>query len=251
MSNNDLIRLAQKLVSDGPHKSQPTSRRVRALFNGEPAFDTTSAHHVWEHPNYPQFYIPLTAFVPAATLTRTSAIDNTSGTAHLGTLTIGQKTTNRVLIFNTPELRDLVRIEFSALDQWFEEEVPIHVHPKDPYKRIDILTSTRSIKVALHGTVLAETTTPIFLLETTLPTRYYLPPMSVMWKYLVKSETETYCPYKGKANYYHVKIGDEGMYKDLVWYYTYPTMESAAIAGHLCFYNEKVDIWVDGEKEEK
>jgi uncharacterized protein (DUF427 family) len=143
-----------------------------------------------------------------------------------------------------------VKIDFPSLTAWFEEDLPIYQHPKDPYKRIDILPSSRSIKISLNDTVLAESSHPLVLLETSLRPRYYLPPTSVNWEVLVKSETETYCPYKGKANYYDVQV-DGKAYKDLVWYYVYPTAESAAVAGHLCFYNEKVDVWVDGVLEKR
>jgi len=136
------------------------------------------------------------------------------------------------------------------MDQWFEEDTPIYQHPKDPYKRIDILPSSRSIKVALDGTTLAETSNPLILLETSLRPRYYLPPTCVNWEVLRKSSTETYCPYKGKAGYWDVEVGGK-VSKDLVWFYQYPTAESALVAGHLCFYNEKVDVWVDGEKEKR
>ena len=136
------------------------------------------------------------------------------------------------------------------MDQWYEEDVPIYCHPKDPYKRIDVLHSTRTVKVGLDGVTLAESSHPLFLLETSLRTRHYLPPTSVRWEYLSKSGTETLCPYKGRANYYDVSVGGK-VYRDVVWYYRYPTAESGAIAGHLCFYNEKVDVWVDGVKEEE
>ena len=71
---------------------------------------------------------------------------------HFATLSVGGKRTERVLVFNTKELKDLVKIDFASMDQWFEEDVPIYQHPKDPYKRIDILASTRSVKVALVST---------------------------------------------------------------------------------------------------
>lgn len=136
------------------------------------------------------------------------------------------------------------------MDQWFEEEVPIYGHPKDPYKRIDILHSTRSVKIGIDGVTLADSSSPLLLLETTLRTRHYLPPTSVKWEYLRKSSTETLCPYKGRANYYDVVVNGKE-YRDLVWFYRYPTSESAPIAGYMCFYNEKVDVWIDGEKEQR
>lgn len=67
---------------------------------------------------------------------------------------------------------------------------------------------------------------------------------------LVPSDSSTFCPYKGQASYYHLKVGDK-LLKDVVWYYTYPTAESAQIQNRLCFYNEKVDVYVDGKKETK
>ncbi|KAI2480990.1 hypothetical protein Ptr902_08016 [Pyrenophora tritici-repentis] len=247
---SDLVKLAQKLISQGPYKYEHTPRRVRALFNGKYAFDTTKAYHVWEYePRYPQFYIPLSSFTREASISKaTTPIPDTNSGAHLATLTIGNRSTNRVIIFTTGVLSDLVKIDFRAVDQWFEEDMPIYCHPKDPYKRIDILPSTRSVKVAVDGVTLAECSNALFLMETTLPTRYYVPPTSVNWEYLTASGTETLCPYKGKAEYYDVNVKGR-VYRDLVWYYRYPTTESAPIAGHLCFYNEMVDIWVDGEKE--
>ena len=124
-------------------------------------------------------------------------------------------------------------------------------HPKDPYKRIECLQSEREIRIELNGTVIARTTNSVFLFETMLRTRYYIPRTAVLnWSVLVPSESSTFCPYKGQASYYHLKIGDNEV-QDAVWYYTYPTQESAAIQGRLCFYNEKFDVFVDGVKENK
>lgn len=165
-------------------------------------------------------------------------------------LEAGTMSTDRLLLFDVQALSGLIKVDFHAMDQWFEEDVPVYGHPKDPYKRIDILHSTRDIRVGIDGITLAESSAPLFLLETTLRTRHYLPPTSVNWEFLLKSDLETLCPYKGRANYYHVVVNGRE-YPNLVWYYRYPTSESAPIAGHMCFYNEKVDIWIDGEKEER
>lgn len=176
------------------------------------------------------------------------AIEGTGDRAYFGTLTVGQRASDRILLFDNV-MNNLIKIDFHAMDQWFEEDVPVYGHPKDPYKRIDILHSTRNIRVDINGVTLADSSAPLLLLETTLRTRYYLPPTSVKWEYLRRSDTQTLCPYKGSANYYHVEVNGK-VYRDLVWYYRYPTIESAPIAGYMCFYNEKVNIWVDGKKEE-
>jgi uncharacterized protein (DUF427 family) len=137
-------------------------------------------------------------------------------------------------------------------DNWLEEDVPIYVHPKDPFKRIDILQSTRPIKVQINGQEIASSGFSTHLLETGLPTRYYLPLASADPKYLRPSTLKTKCPYKGEAEYYDVVIAQTGeVIENIIWYYRTPTHESAGIAGLICFYNEKVDIWLDGTKLER
>lgn len=142
-------------------------------------------------------------------------------------------------------------VESSHPDWFAEDEKLLGGHPKDPYKRIEILPSSREIRVELHGTILAQSLNNMFLHETMLPTRHYLSSTSIKdWGLLSKSDTTTFCPYKGQASYYNVKVGDSEI-KDGIWYYVYPTSESAAIQGRLCFYNEKFDVFVDGVKEEQ
>jgi uncharacterized protein (DUF427 family) len=135
-------------------------------------------------------------------------------------------------------------------DSWFEENQQIYDHPKNPYTRIDILPSSRHILVKIAGHTIAETSSPSILFETGLRPRYYLPKTAVKWEYLSKSELTTKCPYKGLAQYYNVTVGGE-VYKDVIWWYEYPTTESAGIQGLVCFYNEKVDTFIDGVLEEK
>jgi uncharacterized protein (DUF427 family) len=157
--------------------------------------------------------------------------------------------TDRVVAFDNDQktagvLAGLVRLEFSSMDQWFEEDVPIYVHPKDPFKRIDILASSRKVTVKVDGRTLATTSHSFHLHETGLPTRYYVPFGSVDATVLQQSDLKTQCPYKGQSEYYDV-VFDGKEYKNLVWYYRIPTAESAPVAGSLCFYNEKVDIEID------
>lgn len=139
----------------------------------------------------------------------------------------------------------LTTADTSAKDQWLEEDTPIFVHPKDPFKRVDILASTRPIKVAIAGRTVAEASASMHLYETGLPVRFYMPLMSIDTSVLRPSQTRTQCPYKGEAEYYSVVI-DGKEYKDIVWFYTRPTIECAGVAGMCCFYNEKVDISIQG-----
>ena len=118
------------------------------------------------------------------------------------------------------------------------------MHPKDPFKRVDVLTSSRPFKVVVGGRTVAQTNVSMHLYETGLPVRFYVPLAAIDKSVLRPSKTQTRCPYKGVANYYNVVIdGDE--YKDIVWFYMTPATECTGIAGLCCFYNEKVDIFFE------
>lgn len=136
------------------------------------------------------------------------------------------------------------------MDTWFEEDSPCYIHPKDPTKRIETIPSTRHIRIALEGHTLASSNNVVMLIEPLLPTRYYLPKTSVDWGSLVPSETRSGCPYKGEARYYGVEVEGQ-LYEDLVWWYQYPVVEVGSIAGRACFYNEKVDVFVDGVPQDR
>jgi uncharacterized protein (DUF427 family) len=95
------------------------------------------------------------------------------------------------------------------MDAWFEEDEEVFVHPRDPYHRVDVLESSRHVRVSVDGEVVAETDCPMVLFETGLPPRYYIPPEDVREDVLVPSDKQTQCPYKGIASYHSVKVGDE------------------------------------------
>src|SRR5262249_7077707 len=106
------------------------------------------------------------------------------------------------------ELRGAVRLQWTAMDEWLEEDEPVYVHPRDPYSRVDILASTRHIRVEVDGVTVAESHSPRILFETGLPPRYYLPMTDVRQDLLVRSEHQTQCPYKGTAGYFSLRMGD-------------------------------------------
>jgi uncharacterized protein (DUF427 family) len=130
------------------------------------------------------------------------------------------------------------------VDGWYEEDEQIFGHPKDPYHRIDILASSRHVRVRNGGVLLAESRRPMLLFETGLPVRYYLPAEDVRTDLLEHSDSHTRCPYKGVASYYSVQTRDE-LARDLGWYYPDPSPEAGRIAGLVCFYNERADLAVD------
>ena len=133
---------------------------------------------------------------------------------------------------------------------WFEEALEVHVHARDPSKRVDVLPSDRHVRVELDGEVVAESDRPHALFETTLPTRWYLPLEDIRQELLVSSDTVSRCPYKGTANYWSVRVGDR-LYRDVAWSYRQPVPECPRIAGLVAFFNERVDLIIDGEREER
>jgi uncharacterized protein (DUF427 family) len=148
------------------------------------------------------------------------------------------------------ELRELVRFRWDALDEWLEEDELVYVHPRSPYSRVDILASSRRVQVMVDGVELADSSRPHILFETGLPPRYYVPLSDVRTELLTPSDRVTQCPYKGTANYWSVQVGDR-RYDDFVWMYRSPLAESAKVAGLVCFYNEKVDLIIDGVAQER
>jgi len=128
-----------------------------------------------------------------------------------------------------------------------DEEV--FTHPRDPYSRVDIVPSSRHIRVEVNGVIVAESTKPTLLFETRLPIRYYLPKTDIRMDLLAPSATSSQCPYKGQAEYWSLSIG-ETVIEDVAWSYRTPLPESLKIAGLVCFYPEKVDLYVDGQLQD-
>ncbi|HEY4990892.1 MAG TPA: DUF427 domain-containing protein, partial [Nakamurella sp.] len=146
-----------------------------------------------------------------------------------------------------PGLSGMVRFDWDALDAWFEEDEEVFVHPRNPYTRVDAIRSTRAVRVELDGVVLAESSSPVMVFETGLPTRYYLNRSEAKLDHLIPTQTQTACPYKGNTSgYWSIKTG-ETVHADLAWAYDFPTRQLQPIAGLIAFYNEKVDIFLDGE----
>jgi uncharacterized protein (DUF427 family) len=225
-------------------------KRVRAYLGTDLVADTLAPLLVWEFPYYPVYYIPAAdvraELIPAGESEHVPEL----GAAELYDVKAGQAAATRAARrYHTspvPELRDAVRLEWAAMSQWLEEDEPVYVHPRDPYKRVDILASSRRVRVELDGITVAESDQPRLLFETGLPVRYYLPLTHVRMDLLRPSDTATQCPYKGTASYWSVDTG-AGVHEDVVWMYRAPLPESQKIAGLACFYNERVGLYVDGE----
>nr|WP_028661494.1 DUF427 domain-containing protein [Saccharomonospora saliphila] len=232
-----------------------SGKRVRAVFAGEVVADTTAPLLVWEVPYYPAYYLPRehvrTDLIVATGRSRTSP---TRGEGLIGHLRVGDREAADAVTeypeSPLPVLRGTVRLDFAAMDAWFEEDEEIHTHPRDPYVRVDVLPSSRHVRVEVDGVTVAESHSPRLLFETNLPTRYYLPKPHVRLDLLEPSDRVTYCPYKGRAEYWSVRTG-AGRVDDLVWSYPTPSTESERIAGLLAFPQERADVFVDGVRQER
>ncbi|GAA1657833.1 DUF427 domain-containing protein [Nonomuraea maheshkhaliensis] len=239
------------VTNRGRVRVEPTAKRVRTYLGGRVVADTTSALLVWEVPYYPAYYFPL-ADVDESALKPTGATQHSPsrGDAVVYTVTSGSaEAADAALAYpESPleQIRGHVRFDWDAMDAWFEEDEEVFFHPRDPYTRIDILSSSRHVRVEVDGVTVADSHSPRILFETGLPARYYLPKTDVRLDLLEHTDTVTHCPYKGSAEYWTVN----GQ-KDLAWSYRTPLPESEKVAGLVAFYNEKLDIYVDDELQER
>ncbi len=229
---------------------EPAPRRVRGVFAGETVFDTHRALYVWETPRYPQYYIPLADVRGELLVPEAQTLATHRGTVQLHELRAGEVERPHAakLVTDSPlkQLAGHVRFEWEALDAWFEEDEQVFVHPRSPYVRIDALRSSRAVRIELAGTMLAESGSPVSLFETGLPTRYYLDRTEVDFRHLTSTDTRTACPYKGVTSQYWSAQAGGALEVDVAWAYDFPTTQVAAIAGLVAFYNERVDIFLDG-----
>jgi uncharacterized protein (DUF427 family) len=237
------------------NRVEPVPRRIRGRLGDQIVLDTTTAYYVWEWENYPQYYVPV-ADIRADVLIDEQHVQSTRrGPAHIHGLRLGdQVRAGSVKVFSESpiaELNGTARIDWTALDAWYEEDEQVFVHPRNPYVRVDALRSTRHIRVEFGGLLLAESTSPVLLFETGLPTRYYLNKTEVRFEHLRASGTRSECPYKGTTTgYWSVQAGDE-LHPDLAWSYDFPLPAVDEITGLIAFYNEKVDIVLDGRRLER
>jgi uncharacterized protein (DUF427 family) len=230
------------------------SKRIRAYLAGEVVADTTRPLLVWEKPYYPTYYFPA-ADVNTDLLTEDGGVAHSPsrGDGKLLTVQTGkQKRVGAALLYeHSPfeELNATIRLEWAAMDAWFDEDEEVFTHPRDPYTRVDILPSSRHVRIVVDGITVAESARSTLLFETGLPPRYYLPKTDVRMELLVPTASSSHCPYKGDANYWSLTLDDDDV-DDVAWSYRTPLPESQKIAGLVCFYPDKVDLYVDGRLQE-
>jgi uncharacterized protein (DUF427 family) len=230
------------------------SKRVRAYLDGELVADSAAPLLVWERPYYPTYYLP-----EADVRAKLSPAGPAPARQELGDgeslhVTAGSRTADgaaaRYPAAPDERVRGAIRLEWSAMTEWLEEDEPVYTHPRDPHTRVDILASSRQVRVELDGMTVAESRRPVILFETGLPPRFYLPLPDLRMDLLVPSPAQTHCPYKGTASYWSVRTPTR-LHQDLVWIYRSPLPESQKIAGLACFYQERSELYLDGQRQSR
>lgn len=243
---------------------EPTAKRVRAVLGDVSVVDSTRALLVWEPRRIsPTFAVPAADVRAELLPARADADGEAPDLLHPGipfavhswpgaelTLRAGGATRERAAFRPAdPDLAAYVLLDFDAFDSWYEEDERIFSHPRDPFHRVDIRRSSRHVRVELDGEPIADTHRPTLVFETRLPARFYLPREDVLAD-LRASEKRTSCPYKGHASYWSVDAGGR-RHEDVAWTYATTLPDTGLLAGLVAFFDERVDVIVDGERRER
>lgn len=213
------VRPAGRFDFDAPDHVvyvEPFPRRVRAVRGGEVVIDSDRVLLVHETGRLPHYSLP-------AGDVRIDADADPNAEGH-------------------------VTVPWDAVDAWFEEDERVQVHPRNPYHRIDTFSTSRRVTVSLGGTELADSTRAKGLYESGLPIRWYLPPADVRRDVLQPSDTITECAYKGSARHWSAHLED-GVVEDVAWTYEHVRREGESVRGLIAFYDERVDLDVDGIRQ--
>jgi uncharacterized protein (DUF427 family) len=235
----------------------PVPHRVRAVFAGETVVDSTNVKMLHETGHLPVYYFPeedlrAALLEPSEHMTRCPY----KGQASYRSIRVGDRVAENALwsypepIDSAPFLAGHAALYWDAVDEWFVEDEQVFGHPRDPYSRIDVYPTSRRVRVLLDGEVLADSHRAKVLFEAALPPRYYLPEEDVRMELLETSPKKTRCAYKGSASYWHVRVGDT-LHEDLVWTYREPQHDAEPTRDLLAFFNERVDLEIDGAPAER
>jgi uncharacterized protein (DUF427 family) len=236
---------------------EPTPKRIRVIVGGEAVADSRRAMLLHESGHLPIYYFPpedvrSDLLEPSDRHTRCPK----KGEASYHTIRVGDRVVEAGAWYypdpipDAPPIKGLIAFYWNRMDHWLEEDEEVFVHPRDPYHRVDMLRSDRHVRVCIDGELLAESTRSTALFESNLPPRWYLPRDAVIAE-LVPTDTTTRCPYKGIASYYSVALDGGDLAKDLIWTYETPIPDASRVKGLLCFFNERVDLELDGELQER
>lgn len=259
LSDGPLARRPPDTVNyriDGPaHRlfQHAFPRRVRAVFRGRTVLDSTRGVLLHETGLLPQLYVPredVAGDLLAPSTHRTHC--PFKGDAAYESVRVGEEVAENAL-WHYPDpvpeadwLAGLVALYWDRMDTWFDEDEEVFGHLRDPYHRVDVRPTSRQVRVTAGGVEVAATRQALLLSETGLPNRFYIPLGDVRTEYLEDSDTRTVCPYKGRASYRSLRVG-ETFLPDAAWRYPEPLQDAARVADHICFLGKGVEVRVDGQ----
>jgi uncharacterized protein (DUF427 family) len=233
--------------------TEPTGRRIRVRLGGGLVADSTRARLLVQYGRgeLPTYYLPREDVAVGALANPRAG----SAGQQIWDVALGSKRAEAgawEYANPTGELAELAgHVTFSWRQlEWYEEDERALVHARDPYKRVDTLRSSRRVQIYVEGQKVADSIRPLLLFETHLPVRYYLPAEDVRTDLLEASDTVTSCPYKGLARYWSVRLGQD-VVRDVLWSYPDPIPENPKIRDLFCFFNERVDLVVDGVPQDR
>ena len=262
MSSGPLSRSRPDTVNyrlDGPEHLlffDDFPRRVRAVLANETVGDTTRGKLLHETGLLPVLYLPetdvrLDLLQPSDHMTHCPFKGDASyWSVHVDDRVAPNAVWSYTEPFDAaPWLKGYMAIEPGSMDAWFDEDERVPGELRDPYHRVDVRESSRHVRVKFGDAIVAETPRPKVLSETGLPNRFYIPPEDVEPSLLLPSGTRTVCPYKGRASYWSLLVGDTHL-DDAAWAYERPLENAAKVPGHICFSHEALHIEVDNEGAE-
>jgi uncharacterized protein (DUF427 family) len=218
-------RFNVEIPSRGLEYLEPFPRRVRALVGGDLVLDSVNVEMLHQ-----QGRLPVWCFPPEDV--RLDALGDGAW------------------IYRSGLANGLAGVRWEAVDRWLEEEEEVIVHPRDPYHRVELRDSSRHVEVALAGQTLAVSTAPLVLFEASLPARWYFAPEEITADLAANPVVRTGCAYKGRASYFDVRMVDR-LETALAWHYDDPLRGMERIRQRVCFFNERVELIVDGELQEQ
>jgi uncharacterized protein (DUF427 family) len=243
------------LPRDGLLYLEPSPRRIRGLLGDEVVVDSTGVALLLEHARLPRYYFPADDIRPGL-LAANGRVTRTKlkGETHHFDLRLGDRVVADGAFTHPsppPEapsaLAGLVAFYWKALDGWLEEDEPALGHARDPYHRVDAVRSSRHVRVSLEGEVLADSRRTTVIFESAMVPRWYFPREDVRVE-LLDGDAHSVCAYKGHATYWSVRL-PSGLKENLAWSYLEPRHDAEAVGGRIAFFDEHVDLEVDGQAQ--
>ncbi len=223
-------------------------QRIRGALDGVTVLDTVAGRMLHETRMLPRWYLPRRD-VATDLLEASPTVTHCpfKGDARYWHLRVGARLVEDAFweyeqpLPGAPDLSGLLSPYVERWGSWMEEDEEVLGHPRDPFHRVDILRSSRQVKVSIGGRVVAQSTRALAVNETGFPTRWYLPADDVEGAVLAPSPTSSVCPYKGIASYWSVEVEGQS-FPDAVWAYEDPFLPAAALKGARSFLADGIDV---------